>query len=367
MTRLGLAAYRASFLLAPLTALTLVRGIEWALADPDRHTWATWWPVILIYGVIPVLDLLFGRVQTSFTPDQRERLSRDRLLRAVPWLCGSAWLGLFAWAFWRLPELMATLPLVSLVGFTVSLGVIGGILAINTGHELVHRTNRFERMLGGILLSSVCYGVFKVEHVLGHHRYVATAADPATARRGESVYAFVPRAVAGVYRQGWKRAAERAARQGYAGWAALLRNEVAQWLGVSVLFGVAAALLSGAAAAALVVFLGMSAVAIAELEVVDYIEHYGLVRQVDASGRVEAVGAQHSWDYSGWLTNAFLLNLQRHSDHHLHAGRPFAALESRPEAPQLPASYSVMILSALLPPLWRALIHPRLDRVILRS
>ncbi len=72
---------------------------------------------------------------------------------------------------------------------------------------------------------------------------------------------------------------------------------------------------------------------------------------------------EHSWDYSGWLTNALLINLQRHSDHHAHGGCAFGALNSHPEAPQLPASYAAMLLAALIPRLYRRLIHPRLARI----
>ncbi|MFN3628674.1 MAG: alkane 1-monooxygenase [Casimicrobiaceae bacterium] len=367
MTDLNLAAYRASFLLAPLTALALVQGVHWALSDPSGRAWATWWPVVLIYGIVPALDLLLGPLPTRFSDEERRRLARDPWLRAMPWLCAAAWLALFVWAFARLPALAERLPWHAVVGAIVSLGVIGGILAINTGHELVHRTSRIERALGGVLLASVCYGVFKVEHVLGHHLNVATAADPATARRGESAYAFVPRAIVGVWRHGWQLAAERSVRRGHRGMAALLRNEVLHWAAVSILFAAGAVSLARAPVLALGVFLAMSLVAIVELELVDYVEHYGLARRVDPTGRIEPVGYAHSWDYAGWLTNGFLLNLQRHSDHHVHGGRPFGALESRPEAPQLPANYAVMLMSALLPPLWRALIHPRLERVTERS
>lgn len=367
MTRLGISAYRASFLLAPLSGLSLVQGAHWALADPSGRAWAPWWPIVVIYGIVPALDLLFGRLPTRFSEEERQRLARDPWLRAMPWLCAGAWFALFVWAFMLLPILAAHLPWHAVVGFIVSLGVIGGILAINTGHELVHRRSRVERTLGGMLLASVCYGVFKVEHVLGHHLNVATSADPATARRGESAYAFVPRAIAGVWRHGWQLAAERSARRGHRGIAALCGNEVLHWGAVSVFFAAGAAGLAGAPGLALGAFLAMSLVAIVELELVDYVEHYGLARRVGPSGRIEPVGYVHSWDYAGWLTNGFLLNLQRHSDHHVHGGRPFGALESRPEAPQLPANYAVMLMSALLPPLWRALIHPRLERVTEQS
>ncbi len=353
--------YRASFLLAPLTALAQAQGVLWALADPAARGWLTWWAVIVVFLIVPTLDHLIGPWPTGFSDETRRRLSRDPLLRLIPWLNAFAWLALLSFNFWVWPQALERLGPLALLGMVVSLGVVGGILAINTGHELIHRSSHVERLLGGLLLATVGYGVFKVEHVRGHHLRVATADDPATARLGESVYVFVPRAVLGVYCHGWQLEAERLRRQGHSPWQAFWRNEVLHWCCLSLgLLALAVWLTSAPAWTILALALGMGLVAIIELEMVDYIEHYGLTRGQDSQGRVEPVGYAHSWDYSGFLSNAFLLNLQRHADHHVHAGRPFASLETRVEAPQLPTNYAFMLLLALLPPLYRAILHPRL-------
>jgi alkane 1-monooxygenase len=317
-----------------------------------------WWAAIVTYGFVPIIDKLLGRVTTRFTSDEQARLVRDPMLRSIPWVCGVVWLGMLAWAIVNVSRL-AEFPLVHQIGFVISLGVIGGILAINIAHELVHRNNKIERFAGGVLLASVCYGVFKVEHVRGHHLRVATHDDPATARLNESIYAFVPRAIFGVYKHGWRIEADALKRQGHTGLAAFIRNENMHWALLSAAFAAGAYAVAGVVG--LAVFFGASLVAIVELELVDYIEHYGLLRARDASGKLEPVRYQHSWDYSGWFTNALLINLQRHSDHHAHGGRAFGALNSHPEAPQLPASYAAMILFALIPPLYRAIIHPRIE------
>ena len=356
MNPLQIQLYRFSFWLAPLVAFSFWRGTTYALADPGSGWWM-WWAVIVTYAIIPVLDVLFGQVVTRFSPDDQSRLARDPMLRAIPWVCGGVWLLTLAWAIALLPQVIV-LPWWQIVGFVLSLGVVGGILAINVGHELIHRNHKAERLFGGVLLASVCYGVFKVEHVRGHHLRVGTADDPATARINESAYTFVPRAIAGTYVHGWRLERDRLARAGHHGFQALLRNETLHWSLLSVAFGVGVFAVLGAAA--LIIFLVAGLVAIVELELVDYIEHYGLTRSVDASGKLEAVRYEHSWDYAGWLTNALLINLQRHSDHHAHGGRAFGALNSHPEAPQLPASYAAMLLAALVPPLYRRIIHPRL-------
>ena len=106
----------------------------------------------------------------------------------------------------------------------------------------------------------------------------------------------------------------------------------------------------------------VAAIAIFELEVVNYVEHYGLARARRADGRWEPVDARHSWNANSTVLNAVLFNLQRHSDHHAHGGRPYVSLDSVAHAPQLPAGYGAMVLLALVPPAWRAVMHPRLDR-----
>ena len=356
MNALQFQLYRFSFWLAPTTALSLWQGATKALEVPEQGVWM-WWPVAVIYVIVPLFDLLCGKVVTRFSPDEQQRLINDPMLRVIPWICALIWLATLAWAITLLPRVMA-LPPGHVVGFVVSLGVIGGILAINVGHELIHRNNKAERFLGGVLLASVCYGVFKVEHVRGHHLRVGTADDPATARLNETAYSFVPRAIFGTHVHAWRLERERVARAGLGGIAAILHDEVLHWSLLSVTIAVAAFAVAGSAG--VVVFALASLVAIIELELVDYIEHYGLVRRRDADGKLEPVRYEHSWDYGGWLTNALLINLQRHSDHHAHGGRAFGALNNHAEAPQLPLSYAGMLVVALIPPLYRAIIHPRL-------
>jgi alkane 1-monooxygenase len=362
MNALTFQLYRFSFWFAPLIGGSFVGGVNHALANPN-DAWLVWLGVIVIYGLVPMLDALLGQYKSTWTPEQQAKLARDPMLRVIPWVCAIVWFSILGYAMSVFAQVLL-LPTIHVIGFVVSLGVVGGITAINVGHELVHRNNKVERFLGGALLASVCYGVFKVEHVRGHHLHVATDADPATARFGESVYAFLPRAIVGVYTHGWRIESESLARAGHRGFARFVRNEVLHWSLLSAAFAAIAFASAGAATSAgalgLALYLGASLVAIIELEIVDYVEHYGLQRKRDASGQLERVGYPHSWDFSGWLTNGFLINLQRHADHHAHGGRPFGALSTRPEAPQLPASYAAMVLASLIPPLYRAIIHPRI-------
>lgn len=315
--------------------------------------WRAWLPLAAIHLLVPLLDAAIGDDDGRARPGTPHPLNRALTLACLPaWAIAlgfalAASPGLDGWAWW---------------GLAASAGASGGIVAINVGHELIHRARRTDRVAGGLLLASVGYGAFKVEHVRGHHLRVATPDDPATARRGESAWRFVPRSVAGTLAHAWRLEAARTAaeRPGAGPLARLARNETAAWTAVSAALAVAAGAAWGPGA---VGFLALvAAVAVFELEVVNYVEHYGLRRRRGPDGRYEPVDHRHSWNADTAVVNAFLLNLQRHADHHAHGGRPYTALEGDPRAPQLPAGYGAMVLLALVPPAWRAVMHPRLDR-----
>jgi alkane 1-monooxygenase len=337
--------YRWLFWLSPLMALPLLVGYL---------THMTWLVVPLYFGVIPLLDALIGGRRAAFTPAQQAALARDPMLASIPWVNGLVWLLVWAAALWAAPT-VASWGTGALVGWIGSLGLVGGALGIVTAHELVHRNHRGARALGGVVLASVCYGVFKVEHVRGHHLRVGTADDPATARRGESVYAFIPRAMWGVFTHAFVIEATRLKRLGLPAWH--WRNESLQWVLLSV--GMLAATYAVSGAVGITVMLGASLIAILLLEVVDYIEHYGLTRTPGAP-----VQPQHSWDSDAWFTNSLTVNLQRHADHHAHGGRAFGGLNNHDSAPQMPFGYATMVLLALVPPAYRALVEPRLDALL---
>jgi alkane 1-monooxygenase len=325
-----------------------------ALASvPGAPAWHAWLPFLAIHALVPLLDAWVGADGRPAAPGRPHPLNR-----ALPLACLPAWLAAFALAAWAAGGLDGW----AWWGLAASAGATGGIVAINVGHELVHRSARGERAVGGLLLASVGYGPFKVEHVRGHHLRVATPEDGATARRGEGLWAFVPRSVAATFVHGWRLDAARiaAAHPGAGPLSRALRNETLAWTLAALAFGATLGLAFGAAAAAF--WAVASTIAVLELEVVNYVEHYGLERARRPDGRWEPVDERHSWNADTAVVNAFLLNLQRHSHHHAHGGTPYVALSSAPHAPQLPAGYGAMVLLALVPPAWRAVMDPRLDR-----
>jgi len=240
------------------------------------------------------------------------------------------------------------------LGLTITVGVMNGI-GINTAHELGHKKEETERLLAKTALAPVAYGHFYVEHNRGHHVRVATPEDPASSRFGESFYRFWPRTVAGSFRSAWNMERTRLGRMGLSPWS--WQNDIVQ------AFVLTAALYGGLLLAfgpRLIPFLVIQAiVGFSELEVVNYLEHYGLLRQRLADRRYERTTPAHSWNSNQLVTNIFLYQLQRHSDHHAHPTRRYQALRHFEESPQLPSGYASMIVLALVPQLWRRVMDWR--------
>lgn len=241
----------------------------------------------------------------------------------------------------------------TVLGVAFAVGFVTGAQGITFAHELGHGRARADRALGWLLMTAVNYGHFMVEHYRGHHTRAATWDDPASARPGESLWQFLPRTLAGSWLHAWRLEARRL-RLHRLGWQ---RSPLAWSSAASA--AILLALLATAQWKLLAFWLGQSAFAVWLLETINYIEHYGLQRRTEADGRPEPFGTRHAWNTDTVLGNSLLANLQRHSDHHVHAWKPYADLQALP-APQLPTGYAGCLLLASLPPLWFALMHRRL-------
>ena len=327
-----------------------------AVALELRGPW-TFVMLAYIFVAIPLVDLLFGKSTREADLAAPRPGFFDRVLEL--------WLPVQVLTLvWTL-RVVTVVPMSTLevVGLCTSMGAVSGAGGINFAHELVHRPGKLHRALAELLMTSVGYAQFCIEHVHGHHRNVGLRSDPVTARRGEPLYAFLPRAVFLGAASAWRIETERCRRQGLSAFD--LRNRRLRYpLSFALL---AAAVAWGFGPAALAVFLGQALFAVLLLESVDYVEHYGLRRRELEGGAVERVGEHHSWNSNERFTGAFLLHLTRHSDHHLLASRPYDLLRARPDAPSLPAGYPTMVLLAALPPLWFRVMDPRAEEVMARA
>lgn len=344
--------------------------------DPKRYLWALgliapasallpsqlvyhtkaevlWWigPVIVLIA-IPVLDWIVGEDGNNPRDEDYEALSADRYYRWCTYLFLPVQLiGLvIACAMWAGNDL----DVVDKLGLAATVGFVSGI-GINAAHELGHRVESAERLLSKIALAQSGYGHFFVEHNRGHHARVATPEDPASARLGESLWEFLPRSVIGGFRSAIQLERARLSRQGR-GWWSTENNILQAWSMSAVLFG-SLLLAFGPAIAPWLVL--QAVIGFGLLEAVNYVEHYGLLRARKPNGRWERCSPRDSWNSDRLVTNIFLFHLQRHSDHHANPGRRYQTLRSTEESPQLPAGYATMLLLAAVPPLWRAVMDPK--------
>ncbi len=319
------------FFLAFVPPLTLFAAT--ALGGP-----ALFLPAIVLFGVVPLLDQVL--------PQNRDNTAVAGWVRSLANLCVLAHIAAVAFALYTVVHGgLSPAP----AGVLVLGTGFAGAAAINVAHDLMHRPGRVPQALAAVLLSTVLYAHFCVEHVQGHHKRVGTLADPATSRLGESLFRFLPRSLSGGLRSAW---AIEWARVGLATDNRMIRYG----LGQAVLV---AGIGLGLGPLGLAAFVGQAVVAVLMLETINYIEHYGLIRAEVAPGRFERVRPEHSWNSSHRVSNWMLLNLARHSDHHAFPARPFTELRHHDDVPQLPCGYSAMLLLATIPPLWFRVMDPR--------
>lgn len=242
-------------------------------------------------------------------------------------------------------------------GLFLGIGVVSGAVGIVYAHELMHQKPRHERLLGDLLLGMVLYGHFRSEHLLVHHIYVGTPRDPVTARYNESFYRFFPRILVGCLKSSFRAEKAMLARKGLNWWHP--GNPFWCYWALEAMFCALALAIGGWWG--LFLFATQAFYAIWYLELVNYIEHYGLTRKHLGEGKYEHVRPRHSWNASHRVSNWLLINLQRHSDHHYKPDRRFPLLQTytEDEAPQLPRGYPLMTVVAMIPPLWRRMMNPR--------
>jgi alkane 1-monooxygenase len=311
-----------------------------------------WFGPMFLYGVMPILDTVIGKDADNPPDSAIKHLEEDRFYRWCTYLYLPIQYATLvgACAFWASGDLSALESL----GLAFTVGCVSGI-AINTAHELGHKRKQLERWLSKVALAQTGYGHFFIEHNRGHHVRVATPEDPASSRLGESLWAFLPRTVSGSLASAWHLEKVRLERLGKRPWT--IHNDILNaWAMTVVLF---AALVVAFGPVVLPYLLIQAVFGFSLLEVVNYLEHYGLLRQKREDGRYERCRPEHSWNSNNISSNVLLYHLQRHSDHHANPVRRYQALRHFDEAPELPSGYATMIALAYVTPLWRRVMDPK--------
>ena len=319
-----------------------------------------WWSLGAIYVgfvAIPLLELVLPVSTKNFSQEVEAHRS-NRIIFDLLLYLNLPILFLLLWDYFSAIT-GGNYTLAEQIGMSLSVGLIIGTIGINVAHELGHRQKKFEQLFAQILLCTALYTHFFIEHNRGHHKNVSTDLDPASAKRGETIYAFWIRSIIGGYRNAWKLENSRLQREGRPVLHPsnlMIRFSIAQLLYlllVGLLFS-----WSAMGWAILIALIGALL-----LESVNYIEHYGLRRQKLPSGRYEPVAPCHSWNSDHELGRIFLYELTRHSDHHYKATRKYQILRHFDESPQLPMGYPGAILTALIPPIWFGIMEKELNLV----
>ncbi|HEY0741496.1 MAG TPA: alkane 1-monooxygenase [Chryseosolibacter sp.] len=320
--------------------------------------------IVFSFLLIPLIDQSLGTDTSNVAADEAKIVGEEFYYRFVTYVWTYVQIAFVGWAAYA----VTTGKLNSIwewAAFTLSVALVTGGIGITVAHELGHKKSALERFYGKVLLMTVSYMHFYIEHNRGHHVHVATPEDPATAHKDENFYAFWIRSVFGGYIHAWKLQRESLARKNKSVWS--IHNEMSWFAVLPILFCAAltivfSIILNRITWEVPVFFFAQSFLAFTLLELVNYIEHYGIMRKEISAGRYERVNPLHSWNASHMLSNFFLFQLQRHSDHHAFAYKRYQVLNHYDESPQLPFGYPTMIIIALVPPVWFGMMNRRLEQ-----
>lgn len=319
--------------------------------------WLPFLPLIVFFGFVPLLEFLFQPNKKNFTKEEEKIEKNNKLYTYILYITLPIQIG-FLWLFFHVIQ-EVNLTTSEIIGRVFSMGLMCGVLGINVGHELGHRNNRFDELIGEILLLTSLNTHFLPYHNGGHHFNVATPKDAATARKNEPIYFFYFRSHFSSYLQAWKIENRR------------LQTDKKNWFqhqNKMIIYTICNMLLLGSiyyffGTFVLFAFIGAAIFGIIQLETVNYIEHYGLLRNKNEHGRYERVKRIHSWNSDHIIGKVLLFNLSRHSDHHYNGSKHYQLLKTLPESPQMPTGYPGMMILALIPPLWFNLMNKKLQKI----
>ncbi|KAB2809909.1 alkane 1-monooxygenase [Phaeocystidibacter luteus] len=315
--------------------------------------WITFLPIAYAFMVIPLVELFIPADKSNDSPEIAEAKANDRWFDFLVELIVPVH---YAFGIWFLISVSGTgNDWVTIAGRISSYGLMCGVIGINVAHELGHRPNKFHQFLAKSLLLTSLYTHFFIEHNRGHHKHVATPEDPSTARLNEPLMFFWVRSVSQTYRKAWSLEAQRLRRK---------KSSVISLQNEMIRFTIAHLVMLGAIYfffgwAVMLYYTAAAIIGFLLLETVNYIEHYGLLREKVSEHRYENASPLHSWNSDHQYGRAFLFELSRHSDHHFKPAKKYPTLDRWEEAPQMPTGYPGMMLLSLFPPLWFAVMNKK--------
>ena len=318
-----------------------------------------WWSpgsIYVAFIIIPLLELVLPVKQDNIQEKEESRKVNNMFFDIILWFNVPILFLLLVMYLNRVTS--GDLNPGEQAGMLFNMGLIIGVCGINVGHELGHRSRQFERVIAWSLLLPALYLHFYIEHNRGHHRWVATDRDPASARKNEWVYTFWFRSIIWSWINAWKLEAARLKKMDRNSLS--LSNQMIVFQFVQVCYLLVVYRIWGGQG--LLFAIGAAIVGIILLETINYVEHYGLRRLKRKEGHFEKVQPWHSWNSDHQLGRIFLYELTRHSDHHYKASRKYQVLRHFKDSPQLPVGYPGSMIISLLPPLWMYIMNPRIDK-----
>ena len=345
--------FRKLLYLIYLLSLILSLCALYLAGTTGNHNKYGWW-LLAVWVLFVGIDQLFGKEVPNPSRDQVKQHEKAIYYSFLLILCLPAAILLSfrgAYFFSNTREL----NLIGRIGWIVSLGMSISTLTLSAGHELIHRTTRPERLIGGILFAFVCNAAFKTEHIRGHHVHVATPADIGTSNLNQSFYHFLSQAFKNTFVNAWLFEKKRLNRRGNSvlSW----RNELITWHLISL--GFAAIYYFFFGFLGLIFFIGQGVIALIIHHIINYIQHYGLKRRKLNDGRYEKFSPVHAWSCNFLISNMVSFRFPYHVDHHLNPRRYYQALRHIEKGPQMPLGYFGMFFMALIPPLWFKVMNPR--------
>ena len=316
--------------------------------------WGGWWTFsipIICFVIHPITNLLSGANFSRGDDDEHGQYDKS-LYRLVPLLFVPVLAGVTIWSTIQSDH---NTP-VEFAGMFFSVGIVNGILGFTLAHEFIHRHNWREKIAGHLLLLQNSYPYYGIEHIGGHHLYACTTKDPHTARLGESIYEFLPRAVAFTFRNAWEIESNRLKRR---------NKKVMSWHNRMLLllllqFFCFLIIIAFAGEKPFVFFMCQSAVSIVLLNITGYLQHYGLARKHFGEGQFEKISAHHAWSSRPGKDGLNLFQVGKHADHHMHPSHTYDQLVHQHDSPVQPTGYSGMMWLALVPPLWFKIMNKRI-------
>jgi alkane 1-monooxygenase len=310
--------------------------------------------VAFAFGILPVLELILPTDEKNYSQTETESKLKNGLFDVLLYLNIFIVYGILFFVLQKVAS--EKLSISEIIGTVLSLGVVLGSNGINVAHELGHREKLYERILGKLLLIPSHYTHFFIEHNHGHHLHVSTPEDPSTAKYNQSLYVFWIQTVFGTYTKAWqiqKKLNQIENRSWYS-----VKNDMFWFTIIQISYLILIYFFFGSIGFTVAMLSGI--VGFLLLETINYIEHYGLKRNLLPSGRYERVSEKHSWNSNHVLGRIMLYELTRHSDHHYKSQKKYQILEYHDVSPQMPFGYPTSMVLSLFPPIWFAVMNKRI-------